>query len=505
MTARAPKTKWELVKATLFINGDLESNSFVDNNKCSSPWYNSRLKIRAVKVAEGVTKIPAGSFYGCTNVKKISLPSTLQEIGAQCFHNCSSVTNLDIPDNVGKIGDYCFTYMTSLKKIKFPCNKKLKIGICLFDTVENPNIVEIDVIDELIKQITVNTIGRNALITFQKNSDLENAEWTLKEGELVISQVKTDASFVKNNVCTAPWHPYRLGIHKVSIKESLDKIPDGCFYECFYLKEITLPVSITKIGKQAFHACSSIKLITIPKNVAEIGDFCFTYCSNLTEIKFLSKKPPKLGKNILQASKAGIINLSTAGWGNTEIFTDETVGKDTKITFRAMGQTFTYGWMLEGGCLQIYSIGSNWVRIPDMVRNNKPFAPWHKYRNGIHVAIISGKIKEIGSGLFYDCYNLTKISIRSSIESIGFQTFHNCRSVKKIFLPATIKDVGDYAFTYCTSLKTITIVSNDVISFGHKLFEGISSTNIITLRLIDSKKMYMDEQDLNKVIIEELE
>ena len=81
-------------------------------------------------VPESVTEIGEGAFYGCTNLKNITLPEGVTKIGIDAFYGCSSLTNITIPESVTKIWDYAFCRCSSLKKVSLP--KKVKLGDSVF-------------------------------------------------------------------------------------------------------------------------------------------------------------------------------------------------------------------------------------------------------------------------------------------------------------------------------------------------------------------------------------
>ncbi|MDE7256780.1 MAG: leucine-rich repeat domain-containing protein [Clostridia bacterium] len=61
------------------------------------------------------------------------------------------------------------------------------------------------------------------------------------------------------------------------------EIGEMAFYECFELKEITIPDTVEKIGTLAFAKCGFSEFI-IPDSVTEIGGGAFGMCDSLTEI-----------------------------------------------------------------------------------------------------------------------------------------------------------------------------------------------------------------------------
>jgi len=73
-------------------------------------------------ISEEVTKIGKGAFAGLTNIKTVSIPSTVIEIGNKAFSKCKSLESVVLPDSVTKLGEKAFYKCSSLKKIKLSNN-----------------------------------------------------------------------------------------------------------------------------------------------------------------------------------------------------------------------------------------------------------------------------------------------------------------------------------------------------------------------------------------------
>ena len=44
-----------------------------------------------------VTKIGEDAFYGCTGVKKVTIPNSVTEIGSGAFSGCTGLTEISVP------------------------------------------------------------------------------------------------------------------------------------------------------------------------------------------------------------------------------------------------------------------------------------------------------------------------------------------------------------------------------------------------------------------------
>ena len=62
-------------------------------------------------------------------------------------------------------------------------------------------------------------------------------------------------------------------------------IDKNAFYNCFYIKSVTIPESVTSIGDYAFCGCISLESVTIPENMTSIGSCAFYRCISLKGVR----------------------------------------------------------------------------------------------------------------------------------------------------------------------------------------------------------------------------
>ena len=100
-----------------------------------------------------------------------------------------------------------------------------------------------------------------------------------------------------------------------------------------------------------------------------------------------------------------------------------------------------------------------------------------KYKSNITIpsTVISEDVEcnvtSIGSNAFYDCRNLTSITIPVGVTSIGNYAFHNCSSLTSITIPVGVTSIGHHALSDCSSLTSITIPES-VTSIGGMAFSN---------------------------------
>ena len=78
-------------------------------------------------------------------------------------------------------------------------------------------------------------------------------------------------------------------------------------------------------------------------------------------------------------------------------------------------------------------------------------------------------VKEIEEKAFYECYDLTAVTIPSSVTSIGDWAFSHCSGLTSVTIPNSVTSIGKWAFDDCGSLTSVTIPSS-VTSIGNYAF-----------------------------------
>lgn len=82
---------------------------------------------------------------------------------------------------------------------------------------------------------------------------------------------------------------------------------------------------------------------------------------------------------------------------------------------------------------------------------------------------ITRKVTSIGYNAFYDCGNLTSVTIPNTVTTIEGSAFAYCNGLTSIYIPNSVISIGQSAFEGCSSLTSVTIGDN-VNSIGDFAF-----------------------------------
>ncbi|MBQ3483832.1 MAG: leucine-rich repeat domain-containing protein [Clostridia bacterium] len=73
----------------------------------------------------------------------------------------------------------------------------------------------------------------------------------------------------------------------------------------------------------------------------------------------------------------------------------------------------------------------------------------------------NGKAYDIYKYAFYNCKNLTSVTIPSSVTNIGYSAFYGCTGLASITIPSSVTSIGYTAFYGCTGLTSVTFENTE--------------------------------------------
>ena len=84
-----------------------------------SPFYGCQ-NIKSISISEGVTSIGDLAFSGCNGVTRVYFPQGVKSIGDYAFNSCSGLATVSIPEGVTSIGQGAFSGCSGLTTVRIP-------------------------------------------------------------------------------------------------------------------------------------------------------------------------------------------------------------------------------------------------------------------------------------------------------------------------------------------------------------------------------------------------
>nr|MBQ8253244.1 leucine-rich repeat protein [Lachnospiraceae bacterium] len=220
------------------VNG-VDSSELRENNTIQS------IDLSATKTKE----IGNWTFYKCSALQTVKLPSTLTSLGECAFYKCQGLRGIDLSKTkVTTIKPWTFADCTALKTIKFP---KRLTGIQKLAFYNCDALQKADMSSTKVKKI-----GESAFYTCDRLK-------TVKFPATLTTIEKNAFAFCKK-------------ITSIDLSSTkLKKLNKNVFYVCSSLKKIILPRTLKSISSDALTFCPKLKSVTIPKSVTKIANKAF--------------------------------------------------------------------------------------------------------------------------------------------------------------------------------------------------------------------------------------
>ncbi len=248
---------------------------------------------------------------------------------------------------------------------------------------------------------------------------------------------------------------------------------------CKKLASVNLPNTVTKLKDSVFGDCFSLTSITLPKSLSSISVWAF----NDSGLKYINVESGNQVYDSREGCNAVIetaTNTLVVGSANTII--PSSVKKIGRRAF-AGNPNLTTITLPEGleeigaaafsGCANLTSI-----TIPTTIINlgNGVFAG-----TGLTQAVIPTNIKQIPRETFAACEELTKVTLHDDITGIGDYAFMNCPKLSDINLPKGLTAISQDAFCRCESLTSLDLSEMKNLEFlgsGAFAYSGLTSVKI---------------------------
>ncbi len=442
--------------------------------------FKSSYSLYNLKIADSVKSIGNSAFEGCIELRTVVIPNGVTTIESSAFANCS-IMNLYIGDGVTDIAPNAF----------YGCDEMTNVTI-----------------GKSLKSVGKNAFSGCDSLMIVYISDLKTwCEIDFASGANSLAVIADDLYFNGEEIT------------ELKLPEGTTRIGANAFYGCDSLTSVELPNSLTSIGgyafsgcpietanipttaasalprqklktvvvtggdsigEQAFYGCGSLTSITIPDSVTSIGKNAFSGCSSLESMKlpFVGAEKEKTSSDPYQYPFGYIFNESSYS-GSTETaqyYYGANLSATVKSTYyipnTLKSVTITGGNILHGAFYNCANLTS--VTLPATVDKISNYA--FAYCEGLTSMTIPDSVKSIGTRAFSGCSGLTSVEIGNGVKSIEEHAFQSCSKLTSVVIGNSVESIGNYAFD-CCDLRAL-IIPDSVKTIGSQAFgENCSLTS----------------------------
>ena len=286
--------------------------------------------IKSIVIPDSVTYLGNGAFSYCSNLRDVTLSKGLTAINQKAFIGCVRIWDIVIPDNVTLIDYDAFDDCHGLLRVTLPKNlTKMDFpafsGCYKLVEVYNPSSLDIKIDYEVIPKVKHTSLNEKSILTvendlvFMTYNDEHYFMEYIGDGTTVSLPSKYKGSsysvykyaFAYQNHLTNVVIPngvkhigknifiYSSSLESVSIPfvgESADG-SGATSFAYYFGRSIYVPKSLANViitggsslERQAFYNCAYIKSVTIAKSIKKIDYDVFSGCSALESVIFEEK------------------------------------------------------------------------------------------------------------------------------------------------------------------------------------------------------------------------
>ncbi len=528
------KVSWSLDKnGVLTISGKGAINPEIGDMYCAWRVNDATMnQIKEVRIAEGVTEIPASVFQYLNNLSIVTIPSSVVKIGDSAFWGCGLLNEINFPETEIEFGSDTFQQTAWLSR-QMGINPYVIVNGSLIAAANN---LEHPVIPQGVRQIAdgsfmkkssalvipegVVSIGSEAFngcnftsVSFPASltSIAENAFNHTNELERISMSPDNKNYCVVNNVLmnkakdTLILFPAADPRDEYTVPDGVIRLADYAFaYSA--LDTLDMADSVTVIGSNTFHY-SKIKNLTLPFRVRELpGDALLnakcetlyvlcpdcrfgTYLTNFADMTFYCYHDSAIEQALLKKAYK-CIPLNRRGDVNMD---GEVTKEDVEAIHYIVSNESPYARLnadidsdgdVDGDDKEY---AESYVSTGKFIERDNDFPMWREYQKAYDVPVnLCGDVDQDGIITINDAQMITRFLVEDSTVNITPQGKKN------------IDVNGDGKPSSDDSLCLLSIINSGVYPAGyeaHKWTEVVTDGKVANLRGDVNQDGEIDETD----------
>ena len=211
-----------------------------------------------------VKVIGPNAFSGCKDLTRIDLQNGITSIEMQAFMDCKSLESFYLPDTLTNISNEVF-FSCNFKEITIPNNvKSIPSGAFRYCSLENVTI-----------GAGLESLSSSAFLGCQNLKEIN----VVSENQALMS---IDGNvYTKDGKTLVMYAPGKNENH-FDIPNNVEIIGEGAFYDCSYIRSITISNNVKTICSYSFYYCYILESVIVGREVTSIESSAFVGCESLT-------------------------------------------------------------------------------------------------------------------------------------------------------------------------------------------------------------------------------
>ena len=439
------------------------------------PWETYASDVTAVVIESGISYICENAFRNCTNVKKLTIHSSLSllpdrylspEINPMWLYNnpfmdmTASLETIDVISDPEMLPGFSGTR----------CE-----GNCLIDNLTdavmlgcNNSVIPNDGSIKAIAPFAFN--GCDGLTSLVIPEGVEDVYFYAFNDCSQLAEISLPGSLKQlwssAFYGTAWYHAQQDGLiyldnwligcsrntTQAHVRPGTVGIAGHALGDCYWLTEITLPDSVKYVTDDAFVGTPAAKNLLLPDSIVSFGPRSYI---NSTE----TENGLYYNNNVLM----GVDYHALKDAGVTEIVIREGTTCIAQNAFHGgygEYEPFEYTHVYDSG-LYLYD------EIPEEERYT-------------YSVVFPDSLKEVPDGALLGLAGLTGVTFGGGLEAIGDRAFLGCPSLQSVTIPSGVTSIGFAAFLQCPQLSEVSIQGSGETEIG-KLAFGVSGVSRLTI------------------------
>lgn len=354
-----------------------------------------------------IDAVPMAMFMGCTALKEIDLPESVQVIDAYAF-GATGLESVKLAANVQAVGNYAFAANKNLTTLEFADNSSLYyIGAYAF---ANNTALE-----KVVMPDSVLYLGNAAFRSCTALTDLYISAGLRYMGDYAFASTPALTNVTIGDGVT------EIGNYAFFLPQD-----QGYYYQT-KMASITIPESVQSIGAFAFAGNTALTSISLP-GVYYIGEAAFYGTTNLKNVT-LGENAYYIAGYAFYESGAENVNLDNVEYFGSYSFYHSGVAIDKTHTIESAVVVSVYAFAACENITELTLTNAKYIYsgafyMPDSLNDTKLESKLTKVTFG-------NRLIGLGGAVFFNSA-ITEISLPASLEVIGLPAFAGCFELTSI-------------------------------------------------------------------------